>query len=364
VISWRGAIYTVEEVSDLLGIPRPTLYRYLREYSIPHLRRSGRISIPEESFERIREARDLHKEGLGTGSVRRLLREGGGPRTGELKEQLDQLSENLESLRGNEKPAAEEALPSHALRTILARQNLLVSAMFNLTEMVEELLLASGKPRKAVFDDVEGEIRGVTPPPERTQLEIPKGVPAATESTLRALPARSATRFGSLARQRRRGVLAFLSTLLVAVLLVWVLPLLGSELPSGLPFFDGSEAESSPGAPEDEGAAQGPPAGSEEPDDPESGAAEAERVEVPDVSDRGVAEAVRILPRAGFRVSAIKVVKSQKEPGTVMRTKPSAGSAVEPGTPVVPVVSGGPTGIPPGIRSGDLGGGAAVRYAS
>jgi hypothetical protein len=32
-----GAIYTVDEVSGLLGIPRPTLYRYLREYSIPHL---------------------------------------------------------------------------------------------------------------------------------------------------------------------------------------------------------------------------------------------------------------------------------------------------------------------------------------
>jgi hypothetical protein len=334
----------------------------LREYSIPHLRRSGRISIPEESFERIREARDLHKEGLGTGSVRRLLREGGGPHTGVLKEQLDQLSENLETLRGNEKPAADEAPPSHALRTILARQNLLISAMFNLTEMVEELLLASGKPRKALFDDVEGEIRRVTPLPERTQLETPKEVPAATESTLRALPAQRTTRFGSLARRRRRGVLVFLSALLAVVVLVWALPALGGELASGLPFFDGSEAESSPGAPEDEGAAQNPPAGSEAPDDPESGAGEAERVEVPDVSDRGVVEAVPVLRRAGFRVSAIKVAKSQKEAGTVTRTKPSAGSAVEPGTPVVLVMSGGPTGIPPGIRSAD--GGAAARYAN
>jgi beta-lactam-binding protein with PASTA domain len=77
-----------------------------------------------------------------------------------------------------------------------------------------------------------------------------------------------------------------------------------------------------------------------------------------------VVEAMRILPRAGFRVSAIKVVKSQKEAGTVMRTKPSAGSAVEPGTPVVPVMSGGPTGIPPGIWSGDVASGAATRYAN
>jgi excisionase family DNA binding protein len=338
-----GPIYTVEEVSDLLGIPRPTLYRYLREYSIPHLRRSGRISIPEESFERIREARDLHKEGLGTGSVRRLLREGGGPHTGELKEQLDQLSENLESLRGNEKPAVDEAPSSHALRTILARQNLLISAMFNLTEMVEELLLASGKPRKAVFDDVEGEIRRVTPLPERTQLQTPKGVPATTESTLRALPAQRATRFGSLARRRRRGVLVFVSALLAVVLLVLALPALGGELLSGIPFSDARE-----NAPEDEGAAQNPPAGSEA---SESSAGEAERVGVPDISDRSVVEAVPILRKAGFRVSAIKVVRSQKEAGTVMRTKPSAGSAVEPGTPVVLVMSGGPTGIPPGVQS-------------
>ena len=66
-------LYSVDEVSDRLGIPRPTLYRYLREYSIPHLRRTGKISIPEESFELIREARELHREGLGTESVRRRL---------------------------------------------------------------------------------------------------------------------------------------------------------------------------------------------------------------------------------------------------------------------------------------------------
>jgi hypothetical protein len=37
---------------------------------------------------------------------------------------------------------------SPALRTILARQSLLMSAMFNLMEMVEDMLIASGKPRK------------------------------------------------------------------------------------------------------------------------------------------------------------------------------------------------------------------------
>jgi excisionase family DNA binding protein len=117
VINGRGLIYTVEEVSDLLGIPRPTLYRYLREYSIPHLRRSGKISIPEESFDRIREARDLHKEGLGTESVRRALRESnGGPDTGEIKERIERLSESLEKLKSNGSAADEALSPRHADR--------------------------------------------------------------------------------------------------------------------------------------------------------------------------------------------------------------------------------------------------------
>ena len=328
----------------------------MREYSIPHLRRSGRISIPEESFERIREARDLHKEGLGTESVRRMLREGGNPNGGELKERLDELSENLERLRGNER-AADETLPSHALRTILARQNLLISAMFDLTEMVEELLLASGKPRKAVFDDVEGEIREVAPLPE-----TPEGVPATTEATLK--PFRPA-RFGSLSRRRRRGLLAILSALLAGLLLTWALPTLGSQLTSGLPFSSERGTESSPGAPdaapEDEGASQNPPSDGGTPGSGASGAGEAERVEVPDVSDRDVAEAARDLSRAGFEVAAIKTVKSRKEAGTAMRTKPSAAA---PGEPVVLVASGGPTGIPPGFRSGDSRGAATAQYAN
>ena len=330
----------------------------MREYSIPHLRRSGRISIPEESFERIREARDLHKEGLGTESVRRQLREGGDPHTGELKEQLHELSENLERFRGNERPPADEAPPSHALRTILARQNLLISAMFNLTEMVEELLLASGKPRKVLFKDVEGEIRGVAPPPERARLEILETGSSAGEPTLQALPEQGATRFGSLARRRRRGVVAALAALMTVVLLALALPAVGSGLSIGLPFQEGREVESSPGTPADpigdEGATQGPPAGGEAAGSP--GAGEEERIEVPDVLDRDAVEAARLLSRAGLEVSAVRSVKSQREAGSVIRTRPSSGSAVGPETPVVLVTSGGPTGIPPGFRSGDRGG--------
>jgi excisionase family DNA binding protein len=375
-----GPIYTVEEVSDLLGIPRPTLYRYLREYSIPHLRRSGKISIPEESFERIREARDLHKEGLGTGSVRRALREGGGPNARELKERLDWLSENLERLRSKERPATDEGLPSHAIRTILARQNLLVSAMFKLTEMVEELLIANGKPRKAVFDDVESEIQEVAHERSlRRQLEPPKGVPAVTEATGGAsypdrinpsfTPVRGA-RFGSLARRRRRGIMGVLFALMVLLFLTWALPSMGSELASGIPFFDARKKEESfrgspdGAAPRGEKATQNRPAGSETPVAGSSGSGEVGKVdEMPDVSNRGVVGAVRVLSRAGFEVAYIKTVASRRRAGAVTGTEPAAGSAVEPETPIVVVMSGGPTGLPPGFRGGGSGSAVESQYA-
>ena len=338
MISRRGLIYTVEEVSDLLGIPRPTLYRYLREYSIPHLRRSGRISIPEDSFDRIREARDLHKEGLGTESVRRLLREGNDD-SGELKERLERLSETLERIR-EDSPAADEALPSQALRTVLARQSLIMSAMFNLTEMVEELLLASGKPRKSVFEEVEGEIREVAPPLERT--EIPDESPATTKPEIlprSAITAVRRKRFGSLARRRRRSSLALLlSVLLVGVILMWALPTLGGwqaeESSSGARSGDSQERQGP-------AVAQNPSAGNDASENVAGSRSSGPGEAVPDVSGQGVVEASRTLSGAGFEVAAIKTVTSQEEAGTITRTVPSAGSAVGPGTPVVLIVSGG-----------------------
>ncbi len=315
----------------------------MREYSIPHLRRSGKISIPEESFERIRQARDLHKEGLGTGSVRRLLREGGVPNAGELHERLDQLSESLEKLRSQERPAKDEALLSHAIRTILARQNLLISAMFNLTQMVEEILIASGKPRKAVFDDdVEDAFKEVAHERSlRRQLETPKGAAAFAEPTVGAnyldrlnlsyTTGRGAG-FGSLARRRRRGILVVLSALMVLLLLAWALPTMGSGLASGVPFFDAPKAGEGSG-----GETRGPWS---------SSSGDVGRVEVPDVSDGGVVGTARGLSRAGFEIAAIKIIASQKRAGTVVATEPAAGSAVEPEKPIVVVMSGGPTGLP------------------
>ncbi|HEX2183290.1 MAG TPA: PASTA domain-containing protein [Rubrobacteraceae bacterium] len=362
MISGRGLIYTVEEVSEMLGIPRPTLYRYLREYSIPHVRKSGKISIPEESFDRIREARDLHKEGLGTESVRRALREGSnGPDTGEIKAQIDQLSERLERLRGNGS-AADEALSSQAMRTVLARQSLLMSAMFNLTEMMEELLLASGKPRKTVFEEVGGEIREVPIPRRRGRLRTRRSVPAGAEPRAlprsSELPATRAERFGSLARRRRRTSLVIISLLLVCVALLALTRLEGEELFAGLPFVGDrtGESPSTPKeAPENEaegGTATGSVAAARSPSEGNTtsgtgasgGMMKTGPGEVPDVSGRDVEEAARRLSRAGYEVAAIQVVKSDEEAGTVLRTQPAAGTAAEPGSPVFLIMSSGPTG--------------------
>jgi excisionase family DNA binding protein len=368
VINGRGLIYTVEEVSDLLGIPRPTLYRYLREYSIPHLRKSGKISIPEESFARIREARDLHKEGLGTESVRRVLREGnGGPDTGEIKERIERLSESLDKLKGNGS-AADEALSSQAMRTMLARQSLIMSAMFNLTEMVEELLLASGKPRKTVFEEVEGEIREVALPDRAGRLRTRGAIPAVAEP--RALPRSSdapvtrAERFGSLARRRRRTALTLLSALLVGVTLLLVLPTLAGKLGAGLPFLSDRAAEGSPNASNGKsegrqtsgGAAAGDVAAADNPsvgDESASGSVASDRErarpgEIPDLSGRGVVQAARMLSRAGYEVAAIQAVESKEKAGTAVGTERSVVTDSEPGTPVVLRMSGGPTGTESG----------------
>ena len=366
----EGAIYTVDEVSDLLGIPRPTLYRYLREYSIPHLRRSGRISIPEDSFDRIREARDLHKEGLGTETVRRQLREGRGPDTVELDRRLDHLHETLEDLRGDikEKPATDEVALSPTLRTILARQSLLISAMFNLTGMVEDLLLASGKRRRPLFEDLRAGLREPLPDgPAGDRLAIQAAVP--TPASVAAAPPdakgpvfleRSAN-FGTLGRRRRRGALALLSAMLVALCLAWALPALtggagpetsatGAAQPPGQP-----PGETPPGADDrkavageatsaDEATARGTPAETTaEPAQvatadtgPEDG------VVVPDVSGLRMGEAAQILTDDGLEVAFIRDETSQERPGTIIGTIPAAGSSVGSGTPMTLRISVGP----------------------
>ena len=220
--------YTVDEVSDLLEVPRPTLYRYLREYSIPHLRRSGKIYVPEESFDRIKEVRELHKEGLATESVRKRLQEESNFDVDELAERLDQILETLEDLQGGLKPA-NGASSAQALRTILARQNLLISAVVNLTKMLEDLLYANGQPRKAAFGHPEEETREQKTFSEQLEerLETIDNDPSANESIIGTIPKSTSSlatttphrRFGVMARRRRRAALAILLALLTSAAL-------------------------------------------------------------------------------------------------------------------------------------------------
>lgn len=222
MINRSGDTYTVDEASALLGVPRPTLYRYLKEYSIPYQRRAGRISVPEESLERIRTVRELHDEGLGTEAVRRRLRDGAGTDVDWIAERLDRLSEALETSQSSLK-TTEGVPPPQALHVILARQSLLISAVFNLTEMMEELLAANGRPRKPSLDYLDEQSRlqtaelPVDRPDERPGLP---GYGASEESQAIeavALPERQ-DGFGTLARRRRRTT-AVLAILLLVIAL-------------------------------------------------------------------------------------------------------------------------------------------------
>ncbi len=227
-------VYTVDEVSALLGVPRPTLYRYLREYAIPYSRQAGRISIPEASLGRIRTVRELHDEGLGTTAVRRRLQEGDGVDVDWISERLDRLSEALESSRPALKTA--DSLPSsQAIPIILARQSLLISAVFNLTEMMEELLATNGRPRRPAFDSPEDERLLPSFPGEEGSGNGP-GVRARDVEAISAysrrprspepveaviVPARSSG-FGTLAR-RRSATLGVLAAVLIVAALIWSL---------------------------------------------------------------------------------------------------------------------------------------------
>ncbi len=239
-----------------LGIPRPTLYRYLREYSIPSVKKSGRISIPEDSFAKIRHARDLHREGLGTESVRTRLSGAADPATdtGEIAIKLERLSRDLEGLKGDPK-SLEEASSPHALRTVLARQSLLMSAVFNLTEMVETLLRSTGQPRtRPAFGEGDPELReangavGAGGSETRLARSRPAGhsIRLSSSSSPRDIRSerteeRTEREFGSLARRRRRGaVVAAVALAGVLILAALLYSLAGSS--------SGTEGDAAPQA--------------------------------------------------------------------------------------------------------------------
>jgi excisionase family DNA binding protein len=393
--SGGGLVYTVDEVSDLLNIPRPTLYRYLREYSIPHVRRSGKISIPEESFDRIKEARELHREGLGTASVRRRLREGNDPVDAEeLMDRLDRLSETLKGLQGDLRPSNGTSngiwSPSEeSLGSILQKQDLLISAVSDLTEKVEHLLPANDQLRRVHPDDLKAhEEESPFERPERFQvarentrstqsaqdsgdwtvagnattgLMIDESVAevATDEASARVLEDDSTTRlvpgpadlldvperrekFGTLARRRRKGILALLPAILVGAVLMWGL------------YGSGTEEEVEQSATPDEQSVE---------EDSQSAPEVVEEVptapptaEVPDLLGMTLPEAENELAGVGLKLGAWNEIPDYEIPaGSVVVQGPEAGEEVDPETPVDLIVSSAPPVYAPEVPSGNTG---------
>lgn len=386
-------IYTVDEVSDLLDIPRPTLYRYLREYSIPHVRRSGKISIPEESFDRIKEARELHREGLGTASVRRRLREGNDPVDAEeLMERLDRISGALEGLQGDLRPAnGASSTSQETLRTVLKKQDLLISAVSTLTERMESLLSANDRSRAVSPDSLEAyEEESPFERPERLQeargntrrtrsrqdsgdwtvasnattgvmVDEPVAEVVTDKATAGALEDDATTRmapglselldfperrekFGALARRRRKGILAlFLLALLVGAVLAWGL-------------YGSGEAEEveQPAASDEQSVEKG---SQSVPEAVEEASTAPPTDEVPDLIGMTLPEAEDELAGAGLKLGAWNEIPDYEVPvGTVVVQGPEAGEGVEPDTPVDLIVSAGPPvyGLEvPGGNTGD-----------
>ena len=229
-------IYTVDEVSVELGIPRPTVYRYLKEYSISFSRRSGRIFVPEESVAKIRKVRELHDGGFGTEAIRARLQQGECVEISDVAQRLDKLAEALESSRLEARTPIEPARTSpdaHAMRTVLARQSLLISAVSNLAEMVGDLMAVNGLPRRAILDYPVAEHATVEPLPlpnrhERSPSKrrghgessvaaggLPTRRPGALPSDIRH------EKFGTLARRRRAVLTSSLVAMVLLTIFVW-----------------------------------------------------------------------------------------------------------------------------------------------
>ncbi len=340
--------YTVDEVSEVLEIPRPTLYRYLREYSIPHERRSGKISIPQESLERIREARELHREGLGTTSVRERMKQTGPNDTEGLAERLDRLCGALENLQDNFKPA-DDASSSRVLREILEGQRSLTLAVHRLSERVEEGLATDGHSSRSPYStDPEEEDRGRRHSLDESERRAPptedgpdvSDYEADTTSALVEHPktrARRKARFGDMSRRRRRsGALSLLLALLLGGISIWGLAAWDYPEEEGTQANLVEQASSSEQVSSDE-----PEAGDQEQSLTTAEAAEA--VEVPNLIGLTFPQARDELAQAGLEPGRRSEVKSIYIPtGTVISQYPSSGEAMEPGSNVDLVLSSGP----------------------
>jgi hypothetical protein len=385
-------VYSVDEVSDRLDIPRPTLYRYLREYSIPHLRQAGKISIPEESFDRIREARALHREGLGTESVRRKLREENDlVDVEELADRLDWLSGALESLREDLKPAiGTPGTQEDALQTLHEKQDTLISGVSRLHRMVEELSNAERRlQRKILQGEASGSLEGIGEPEviygqseERTErhlqvasnaerepalddaargavVEPAKEVESAKEvepaeevgvdedldpttrleghepSTKKAY-SKSGEPFVVFTRGERfgaltRGRLRWVLMLLVALLVAAVL-VWGLIAPD-----ESVQEQTSSDEPEVQ----------QEPQSASDTKESRQAIEVPDLVGSALPKAEEEIGEAGLELGTVNEISSYAVPaGTVAAQEPAVGVEVDPDAPVNVMVSNGPPGAP------------------
>ena len=378
-------VYSVDEVSDRLDIPRPTLYRYLREYSIPHLRQAGKISIPEESFDRIREARALHREGLGTESVRRKLREENDHvDVEELADRLDRLSGVLESLREDLKPAnGAPGTQEEALQTLHEKQDTLISEVSRLHGIVEELSNTERRLQGEILQrEASGGLEGIGEPEilsgqygERTERHLQ----AASNADAEREPARDdaareavaepvkevavdedldltnrmeghdpstnkaysksgepfvvftrGERFAALTRRRLPWVLMLLVALLVLLVvavLMWGL-IAPDESVQEQTSSDELEVQQEP---------QSVSATNESP----------QAIEVPSLVGSALPEAEEKIGEAELELGTVDEISSYAVPaGTVAAQEPAVGVEVDPDAPVNVMVSNGPPGAP------------------
>ncbi len=335
--------YTVDAVSEMLEIPGPTLYRYLREYSIPHERRAGKISIPEESLERIREARELHKEGLGTTSVRQRLRHTGTVDTKGMAERLDRLCCELENLQDTFRAPQGAAAPSSVLQEILEGQRSLTLAVHRLTEKVEDVLATDSAAGRSSFSDRPEErvyARRAAPVRAGTSTLATHDGPGADDYETNLEPAMAAyskprtrrdSKFGEMSRKRRRnGALALLLALMLGGAFIWGLASWGYSAGDGAQASSGDNASSSE-----------PEAGNQE--QPPVTAEAPEEVKVPNLVGFTFPQAREQLAEAGLEPGSRAEVESVDIPtGTVITQYPAPGEAVEPGSGVNLLFSSGP----------------------
>lgn len=333
------------------------------------MRQAGRISIPEGSFDTIREARDLHREGLGTEAVRKRLAEG----EAGLTERLDSIAGTLEELRENLGPP--HGMTSHeALRTILARQTLLISAVSDLTGMVEDLLAANDQTRRRRLPPVGPDALPEYPAPIAELRGGEAGAagiaPAVGGDGLANADRRG--RFGTRRRRRRWGVLGGVAVAaLLACAVAVTRPAVFPEALTNLGWRTEAASPATPASPAvpDEGGVSGAERRAESPGVGEKGEGQAERgeasgggrnategavaedadvagasvagasVAVPDVSGLELGAAAQRLREDGLRVPGFS--SGPGEDGEVVGTRPEAGARVEPGSPVVLVVGDG-----------------------